>query len=481
MFQNLNHQYKKGITIIKKTSVLLFDALFIASILFLTMLAAKAVTSAPSELTITVKTDKSTYVQGDTINITLEAENLTGQDKILTFSTGCQMSFEILQYMETSKGYSLPVFNDTLYPRNCSKTPTTITIPNGKKAIWTRSINPDDSNYPELYFGKYLLHGYIKDYQNDDWSYQNSSYVNFNINYPSGGEGVMCNDTILCSNMDCVYSGIFTPDSNGICMLSSSVLKNYPTDQLCAGTGGTFNMDNKTCGCPSGSEWSDKAGCTENIFEDEICISTGGALTLLKDTGCFCGSDKQWNMLKGCQDIKVVTFNDTEGHWAQDYILSLANKGVVSGYEDGGYHPDANINRAEIVKMALSAAGIPSEDPQADVSFKFNDVSGWQTAWVYSAWKRNIVTGYSEESFAPGQNVTRAEALKIAMLAFKIDVPDTSTEWAFEDTIGHWGISYINKAYLEFIISGREEGKFFPNDPITRAEAAKIIQLLSAK
>jgi hypothetical protein len=432
MYQNLTQQHKKGVTIIKRGAILLFDAIFIASLVFLTTLAVKAadITSTstlPADLTVTVKTDKSEYVQGESINITLEAENLTGADKILTFSTGCQMSFELLQYTEAVKGYSLPVLNDVLYPRNCSQTPTTITVPNGKKAIWTRSILPDDPNYPQLFNGEYLLHGFINDYLDESWAYQSTSYVKFSVNYPSGGQGVMCSETVLCGGgMECAYKGIFTSDNSGICMTSSNILKNYPQDQLCAGTGGTFNVDNKTCSCEAGSQWSDKAGCTQSVFLDELCVTTGGAITGLTDNRCYCTDNKSWNMLKGCEEAKLISFNDVTGHWADEYIVALANKGVVSGYEDGGYHPDANINRAEIVKMALSAAGVPFQYPQADAEFKFTDISGWQIPWVYAAWKKGIVQGYTAESFAPGQNVTRAEALKIAMLAFQVDVPDTS-------------------------------------------------------
>ena len=64
------------------------------------------------------------------------------------------------------------------------------------------------------------------------------------------------------------------------------------------------------------------------------------------------------------------------------------------------------------------------------------------------------------------------------MLAFNRQVPDTSDEWAFSDTGNHWAISYINQAYLDFIVTGRD-GLFYPNEPITRAEAAKIIELIS--
>lgn len=460
--------------LVKKLSIILFDVIFIAALVFLAIVAVKAQSS--SSLSVNVTLDKYVYEYDEPVNITLEAENTTGSDITLSFSTGCQMGFEIYQFMQSTGDYKLPVYNDTLYPRNCDEVSTSVAIPDGKKAIWTRTFDFENTEYPPLIPGKYILHGFNTDYEDEAWSYQPSSYVTFTVDY-GFLEGSLCDDKNFCvSGRTCLYTGVFS-ETGGVCLSDPQPYDDDNFDELlCAGTGGEYNGE---CSCPSGYEWSSKVGCSESAARDELCIETGGTIT--KDTSmpCYCEENKVFNLVQGCIEEPAEGFNDIEGHWAEQFIMALYNKGVVRGYEDGGFHPDSNINRAELTKMALSAAEISAEDPAGETDFLFADLDEWQKGWVYAAWKRGIVQGYDPETFSPAKDVTRAEALKISMLAFERQVPDTSDEWAFSDTVNHWSISYINQAYLDFIVSGREGDLFYPDSQITRAEASKIIQLLS--
>lgn len=49
------------------------------------------------------------------------------------------------------------------------------------------------------------------------------------------------------------------------------------------------------------------------------------------------------------------SFTDIEGHWAREVILSLAKEGIVSGYADGTFRPDAPITRGEAVALVYKA------------------------------------------------------------------------------------------------------------------------------
>lgn len=51
----------------------------------------------------------------------------------------------------------------------------------------------------------------------------------------------------------------------------------------------------------------------------------------------------------------MAKFNDTEGHWAEETIDELAEMGIVHGYENGNFEPDANISRAEAATMIRNA------------------------------------------------------------------------------------------------------------------------------
>lgn len=463
--------------IARKTTIVLFDLLVVSALIFLAVLSAKALDN--SDLKVTVTTNIDIFSYGENIEITLEAENLTGDDIELDFANGCQIGFDISQYVPIYEAYSLPVYNNDLYPRNCDEDVTSLIIGNGKKAIWTRTMQMNDEDFPKLLPGEYVLHAFIVGYSDDMLRYDSDSYVNFTVEYSEDSdEGGFCNlnDGINCDyGLECAYDSIFTHEG-GICLSDTANYNvNGIAELICEGTGGNYVSD---CECPVGTSWSHIVGCVSEIGASQLCIATGGVATDDPSDPCYCLAGSAWDGVHGCVDGEIDGFNDIEGHWGEEYIMSLYNDGVVSGYDDGGFHPNSPINRVEIVKMTLSAAGIPADTPTTESNFLFNDVSGWQTDWVNSAWKRGIVSGYSDTIFAPGQNVTRAEALKIVILAFERQVPDTSDEWAFSDTSSHWAISYINQAYLDFIVSGRD-GLFYPNDSITRAEAAKIIKLIS--
>lgn len=323
-------------------------AVLISGIVFVQSVSAEFVT----EFRVTSFTDKTNYNLDDAVTVTMQAENHTNEDITLNFSSGCQMGLEVFLNDQL-------VYSEEIYPRNCSDTSTSISLPKDKKAVWTRSLKIDDNGYPFTENGRYKIHAYIMDHENEEWYTQSTSYVNI-------------------------------------------------------------------------------------VFGEEF----------------------------------LYVFNDIYEHWAKSYIEKLYDQGVIQGYEDGGFHPDSPINRAELVKLALGAAGIGLSDNINDENFTFEDLDDWQVPAVYEAWKKGIVQGYSETLFSPAQNITRAEALKVALLAFGADISQNSDKYAFEDTKDHWASDYINYAYLNFIVAGRPDGLFYPDDPITRAEAAKIISKL---
>lgn len=121
---------------------------------------------------------------------------------------------------------------------------------------------------------------------------------------------------------------------------------------------------------------------------------------------------------------KANPFNDvTTGHWAYDLIVKAADLGIIEGYSDGSFRPDANINRAEVVVISMRLAdltedlsdyqgGTPDED--------FGDVvaNDWFAEAVAWAQDQGIVQGYGDETFRPGNNTSRAEVAVIARRMF---------------------------------------------------------------
>lgn len=186
-------------------------------------------------------------------------------------------------------------------------------------------------------------------------------------------------------------------------------------------------------------------------------------------------------------------FDDTQNHWSKEYVEFLQGKGIVWGVGDSNdFLPDNNIFRAEILKMSLVAAGHSIEEltttQKAELINVFNDVDSvnieeWWAKYVYYAYYNTDVRGYEDKTFRPGQEINRAEALKIILVVFGIDLNDVEDfDIPFVDVNPvQWFWSYVRYANIKQLVSGYEEDwkKYFkPASSITRAETAKIIYYL---
>lgn len=126
-------------------------------------------------------------------------------------------------------------------------------------------------------------------------------------------------------------------------------------------------------------------------------------------------------------NIVSAAFNDTQGHLYQEAIQYVQDKGIVQGYEDGSYRPDQMINRAEFTKILIVA--VSGEPPQATTDC-FSDVhtDQWFAGYVCQAKVSNVISGYPDGSFGPEKNINFVEAAKILINAFTIpSTPDG--EW----------------------------------------------------
>ena len=97
-------------------------------------------------------------------------------------------------------------------------------------------------------------------------------------------------------------------------------------------------------------------------------------------------------------------------NWYNNAISTAANAGIVNGYEDGTFRPNAFITRAEFATIAsrfAAAAGV--------IPANFADISGhWAESYIKKAASVGWVNGYAEDNtFRPNNNITRAEAMTI--------------------------------------------------------------------
>ena len=148
----------------------------------------------------------------------------------------------------------------------------------------------------------------------------------------------------------------------------------------------------------------------------------------------------------------------------------LTHKAYIFGYPDGTVRPNGFITRAEAAAM-LSRL-LEDENTASALKPAFSDTpSKWYNKAINAVVARGIMRGYSDGSFKPNAPITRAE---FAQMISAIDAKPFGTA-PFADVKGHWAELAIGKEYAAGRISGYPNGTFRPDAPITRAEAAHIL------
>jgi len=112
--------------------------------------------------------------------------------------------------------------------------------------------------------------------------------------------------------------------------------------------------------------------------------------------------------------ISVNAFSDVTDTKLEDSISTLSQFNIINGYEDGSFKPKANITRAEFAKIICKTFLFETTDIIND---EFIDVSEnhWARDYIYTAKKLGIINGTSPTTFAPDDNITYEQAIKMVV------------------------------------------------------------------
>lgn len=166
------------------------------------------------------------------------------------------------------------------------------------------------------------------------------------------------------------------------------------------------------------------------------------------------------------------SLSDVENHWCREYVLRLAEKEIISGYEDNTFRPDKNISRAEYVKLITVALGITGGEGE-----DFSDVSpgDWYYECISAGAAKGIVTG-ADGFFRPDESITREDAAVILYRVMKTGNAAFAAPVSFEDEseISAYAQEAVSCLASAGIITGYES-VFRPKGLATRAEAAAML------
>lgn len=215
---------------------------------------------------------------------------------------------------------------------------------------------------------------------------------------------------------------------------------------------------------------------TTDTTTGETTSTTDTTTTTTDDSGTTTTTTSTGEVETTEPSANTTPFIDVTSHWAADYVSRLYDMDVVEGRTTVSFAPDASITRAEIVKIAMLTFGHEVKEGEKPT---FTDVgaSDWYASYLAAAQDENIVQGYADGSFHPNEPVNRAEALKIVLSAAGFTLGGSPAA-PFTDVMQTaWYAIHVNFAFDHMIVSGKTALKFAPGDSITRAEMSKIAVL----
>ncbi|RYI28837.1 S-layer homology domain-containing protein [Bacillus infantis] len=157
-------------------------------------------------------------------------------------------------------------------------------------------------------------------------------------------------------------------------------------------------------------------------------------------------------------------------------VYNLSERGIIGGYSDGTFKPGNSITRGQAAAILANLLDLDTENVK-DPGFKDVSPELWSYKAIAAAAEKGIFNGYGDGRFGPNDKITRAQMASTLIKAFDFIYMDFrwgDTPFKDLDRLASHRES-VYTLYKLGITSGTSETTFSPNDPITRAQAAVLI------
>lgn len=354
--------------------------------------------------------------------------------------------------------YDNKYYDYRVYPTSVSRTTSYVKgyLPNEKG----RTVSVYSNDY---YYDGYYSDGYY-DY-NGSWHYYNDSngyYNRYNRN----------------SNY---YLGSATVDSDGYFTIYFN--RSVPTSESLYYYVDGYK-DGRYATVPSVSQAEagtmfikGKAGSFASIRVEDANGTKIGTTTANGDGEFACYLDRKLSL---GETIKVIAsesskYDSQTTYKVVDTSLSgqtYARVSYIKGYPDGTFKPSNNVTRAEAAQMFATLLNGGTIFGTSSVT-KFTDANNkWYSPAVNYIAGKGLLSGYSDGTFKPDADITRAEFAQMISGYLKAGYAGSAN---FKDVKGHWASDAIDKVFGNKAVEGYPDGTFKPNKTLTRAEAVTVL------
>ncbi|WP_249900571.1 carbohydrate binding domain-containing protein [Paenibacillus sp. PK3_47] len=174
--------------------------------------------------------------------------------------------------------------------------------------------------------------------------------------------------------------------------------------------------------------------------------------------------------------VELKAFTDmSPNHWAAGSVQRWNSLGVVSGYGDGTFRPGTELSKAEFAVMINRIFNYRAEAAKLP-----DDVS--RNAWFAGDIAKAIAAGYfsagPDNTLAPSAKLSRAEAAVALQRIFRLNAGTEKPAYADLNGVSGEAAEAVQALTSAGYIQGYPGGQFKPDKTLTRAEFAKIADLM---
>lgn len=177
-----------------------------------------------------------------------------------------------------------------------------------------------------------------------------------------------------------------------------------------------------------------------------------------------------------------VFYCDMTESWAHNDAITLAEEGVMVGQTIGKqmlFGPDYRVSRAEFLAMAMDVCGIAPDPTLTKTDFTDNDqIPEHLISYVATAKKLGYIDGTKTDEgvfFYPNNTITRAEAAVIINKMLDLQTSGTVSVFNDDHSIPAWAEESIYALTEHGLLSGTGMGAVSANEELTRDQAATVL------
>ena len=168
---------------------------------------------------------------------------------------------------------------------------------------------------------------------------------------------------------------------------------------------------------------------------------------------------------------------DIQGHWGEASIEKLIDIEVLNGFEDGSFKPNAHLTRAEMVTILNKLFGYKEN---ALEQFKDVNEAKWYADQMLIAKQANYYKGFENNLAKPEEPITRQDVVTLIARIFSIeDVEKSNTLFSDDTELKDYAKGAVYALNELGMIKGDTKQAFHPNENITRAEMATLLDRMT--